>query len=180
MTTEQSLKTLFSRRGWHKNSGINESTARVYKKRFLEKRLEMETQIKILESCGYKIIQEMQWEVKREPLKMRNHLIEKIKMESAFWSFDSTSLYEISDEMLIEKVLLHLDIDDVNLLFKLFQKREIMKIWKEKILSKEPMNHQLNRLYLLLYFDIKDPDRYIRNYLNRKQKTFNERISKEN
>jgi len=180
MTTEQSLKTLFSRRGWHKNSGINESTARVYKKRFIEKRLEMETQIKILELCGYKIIQEMQWEEKRDPVKMRSYLTNKLKNESAFWSFDPTSLYEISDEMLIEKVLLHLDIDDVNLLFKLFHKQDIMKIWKEKILSQEPMNHQLNRLYLLLYFDIKDPDRYIRNYILRKHKTLNERISKEN
>jgi hypothetical protein len=180
MTTEQSLKTLFSKRGWHKNSGINESTARVYKKRFFEKRLEIETQIKILESCGYKVIQEMVWEEQRDTAKMRSYLTEKLKKESAFWSFDPASLYEVSNEMLIEKVLLHLDIDDVNLLFKLFQKREIMKIWKEKILSQEPMNHQLNRLYLLLYFDIKDPDRYIHSYLNRKQKTFNERISKEN
>jgi hypothetical protein len=180
MTTEQSLKTLFGRRAWHKNSGINESTARVYKKRFLEKRLEMETQIKILESCGFKVIQEMHWEEQADPVKMRSYLTDKLKNESAFWSFDPTSLYEITDEMLIEKVLLHLDIDDVNILFKLFHKKMILKIWKEVILPQEPMNHQLNRLYLLLYFDIKDPDRYIHNYLNRKQKTFNERISKEN
>jgi len=180
MTTVQSLQTLFSRRGWHKNSGINESTARVYKKRFLEKRLEMETQIKILESCGYKVIQEMQWEEQRDPVKMRSYLTVKLKNENAFWSFDPASHYEISDEMLIEKVLLHLDLDDVNLLFRLFPKKMILKIWKEKILPLEPMNHQLNRLYLILYFDIKDPDRYIRNYLLRKQITFNERISKEN
>jgi len=180
MTTEQSLKALFARRAWHKNSGINESTARVYKKRFLEKRLEMETQIKILESCGYKVIQEMQWEEQRDPVKLRSYLTDKLKKESSFWSFDPASLYEISDEILIEKVLLHLDIDDVNLILKKKKKREIMKIWQEKILSQEPMNHQLNRLYLLLYFDIKDPDRYINNYLNRKQKAFNERISKGN
>jgi hypothetical protein len=178
MTTEQSLKNLFSRRAWHKNSGINESTARVFKKRFFEKRLEIETQIKILESCGYKIIQEMQWEEKVDNEKMKSYLTHNLKNASAFWAFDPLSIGEVSDEILIEKVLLHLDIDDVNLLFRLFHKKDIMKIWKEKILPQEPMNHQLNRLFL--YFNIKDPDRYIRNYLNRKHTSFNERISKAN
>ena len=177
MTTDQSLKKLFSRRAWHKNSGINESSARVYKKRFFEKRLELETQIKILKSCGYRITQEMQWEEAIDNLKMKSYLADQLKTEGAFWAFDPLSLGEVPDEMLIEKVLLHLDLDDVNLLFRLFHKKDIMKILKEKILPQEPMNHQLNRLYLFLYFDIKDPDRYIRSFLNRKHKNLNERIS---
>jgi len=180
MTTEQSLKNLFSRRAWHKNSGINESTARVYKKRFFEKRLEIETQIKILESCGFKLMQEMQWEEKTDRVKIKSYLTEKLIKANTFWAFDLRSLGEVPDEMLIEKGLLHLDLDDVNLLFRLFHKRNIMKIWKEKILSHEPMNHQLNRLYSYLYFEIKDPDRYIRDFLNRKSKLFNERTIQTN
>jgi len=62
MTTEQALNKLFSERAWWKNSGINESSARSYKKRFLEGKLEMETQIKILNTCGFRMVQQMQWE----------------------------------------------------------------------------------------------------------------------
>jgi hypothetical protein len=62
MTTEEALNKLFNERSWYKGSGLNESTARVYKKRFLEGKLEIETQIKILQSCGFRMIQQMQWE----------------------------------------------------------------------------------------------------------------------
>lgn len=62
MTTEEALKKLFQKRAWHKNSGFNESTARIYKKRFFENKLELKTQIKILKSCGFIMVQQMQWE----------------------------------------------------------------------------------------------------------------------
>jgi len=171
LTTQQSLKQLFSRRGWHKNSGINGSTARVYKMRYSESKLELETQMKILEACGFKLIKEMQWkeEVDQEQLKM--NLTEKLRRENAFWSFDKTSFLKISDDILIEKVLLHLDIDDINTLFGLFPRERIRVIWKESMLSQEPMYHQLNRLYAFLFFDIKNPDRYIRGFMNKRYKS---------
>jgi hypothetical protein len=62
MTTEQALNTLFCQRAWYKAFGIKESSARSYKKRFLEGRLELETQIKILKISGFRLVQQMQWE----------------------------------------------------------------------------------------------------------------------
>ncbi|HEY4785317.1 MAG TPA: hypothetical protein VIH57_04680 [Bacteroidales bacterium] len=62
MTTEEALHKLFSERAWWRDSGINESSARSYKKRFLAGKLEMETQIRILKTCGFRLIQQMQWE----------------------------------------------------------------------------------------------------------------------
>lgn len=62
MTTEQALNKLFKERAWWKNSGINESYARSCKKRFLDGRLDIKTQIKILNACGFKLVQQMQWE----------------------------------------------------------------------------------------------------------------------
>ena len=62
MTTGQALNYLFSKRGWWKNSGLNESSARSYKKRFLEGKLEIETQIKILKTFGFRLVQQMEWE----------------------------------------------------------------------------------------------------------------------
>lgn len=171
LTTDKSLERLFSRRGWYKNSGINGSTARVYKKRFNENGLEMETRIKILESCGYKIAQEMMWEDDNKEARIKADLIKKLNDEKAFWSYNQSSVSQISDELLIEKVLLHLDIDSICSLFTLFPKKMIRNIWKVKMLSQEPLYHQLNRLYAFLYFDISNPDRYIRDFTNRKYKS---------
>jgi hypothetical protein len=170
LTTEQSLNKLFSRRGWHKYSGINESTARVYKKRFLENKLDIETRMKILEACGFKLIREMQWEEEFDCEKVKKNLTDKLKRENVFWSYDQTSALQIPDDVLIEKVLLHLDIEEVNTLFSIFPKKKIRNIWENNILVQEPMYHQLNRLFAFLYFEIKNPDRYISYFINKKHK----------
>lgn len=94
-------------------------------------------------------------------------LLNKLYREHVFWSFDKSHINHIPDEIFIEKILIHLDIDDSIKLFKLFPKKLIHKIWKEKMLALEPMYHGLNRLYAFLYFKIKDPDRYIRENKNK-------------
>jgi hypothetical protein len=97
-------------------------------------------------------------------------LIKKLQLEKAFWSYEN-NVKLLSDDILISKVLLHLDIDDIKVLFQLFPKRKIQKVWKEKMLSQEPMYHGLNRLYSFLLFDIKNPDKYIRDFKNKRLKS---------
>ncbi len=100
-----------------------------------------------------------------------NGLIKKLHTEHAFWSYDKFPTNQIPDNVLIEKVLLHLDIDDIKILFQLYPKIKIKRVWKDKILSQEPMYHGLNRLYSFLLFNIKDPDRYIREQKNKRYKS---------
>ena len=172
MTTDQSLHILFEEPAWYINPGINKSTARVYKKRFREGRLSFEKKKEILESCGYRILVEMQWEKKinkQQGLKL--YLISKLRKENAFWSYDMAYNQAISDNKLIELVMLHLDIDDIKLLFRLFPKKKIQIVWKEKILSLEPLYHGMNRLYALLFFGVMHPDRYIRDWKNQRLKS---------
>lgn len=171
LTTDQSLRILFSNRGWYKGSGIHAGTARVYKKRFLENSLEWETRVKILRACSFRIIQEMQWESCKEEDLIKSDLAERLKQQKAFWSYDPASITTIPDKVLIEKVLLYLDIEDINRLFNLFPKKAIKKIWKEKMLIQEPMYHGLNRLFAFLYFEIKDPDRYIREFVKKRHQS---------
>ena len=134
MTTEQALYKLFNQRAWYKDFGIKESTARGFKKRFLEKRLELETQIKILKTCGFEVVQEMKWSTVMNNSHMHKRLLDKLIKEKVFWSYDQAFIKNVPDEILIEKVLIHLDIDDIQKLFKLFPKSKIQNIWKEKIL----------------------------------------------
>jgi hypothetical protein len=102
---------------------------------------------------------------------LHNGLIKKLHKEQAFWSYDKSYIKLIPDNILIEKVLLHLDIDDIKILFKLYPKIKIQRVWKDKMLSQEPMYHGLNRLYSFLFFNIKHPDRYIREHKNKRYKS---------
>lgn len=98
-----------------------------------------------------------------------NDLLSKLNKEHAFWSYQNVE--HISDEALIASVLLHLDIDDIFSLFTLYPKRKVQKVWKEKMLAQEPMYHGLNRLYAFLLFNIKHPDKYIRDFRNKRNKS---------
>jgi hypothetical protein len=164
MTTDQSLQKLFSKRAWHKNSGIRESTARIYKKRFLDNKLEMETKIRILKTFGFNLVQDMNWKENINPKQIRRDLLKKLQQVNAFWYYDPLAVSGISDDIVIEKVLEYLDIEEIRQLFQIYTSKEIKRVWKDKMLRQEPMFHNLNRLYAFLLFDIKDPDRYIRNY----------------
>lgn len=171
MNTEQSLNKLLSRRSWYKNSGIKGNTARVYKKRFRENKLDLETQVKLLQACGFKLVQEMQWDEENSREKIITDLVRKLHMEHAFWSLNQDTLSHIPDDLLIEKVLLHLYIDEIKILFTLFEKKRIKRYWKEKMLPQEPLYHNLNRLYAFLFFGIKNPDRYIRDAVSKRYNT---------
>jgi|SRR3972149_9408075 len=170
MTTEQSLQKLFGKRGWYKDSGIKESTARVYKKRFLENKLEMETRIKILKACDFKLVQEMQWEEPFGQEILKGSLADKLHREHVFWAYHKSDTSPLPDDILIEMALLHLDIDDINTLFRIFPKGKIQAIWKEKMLSQEPFYHGLNRLYAFLFFGLRNPDRYIHDHVHKRYK----------
>ena len=93
--------------------------------------------------------------------KSRQILFEKLRKKNAFWSYKNVN--EIDDDLLIEKVLLMLDLDDINLLFKIYDKGFLKQVWEERILRQEPYFHGLNRFFAWFYFGIKDPDEYISN-----------------
>ena len=96
--------------------------------------------------------------------KDKSLLFRRLQKENAFWSYESASvsLKNLDDDMLIEKVMLHLDIDDINRLFVLYPKARIKKVWSTRLCPLEPYYNGLNRLFAYMYFDIKNPDRYIK------------------
>ncbi|MBN1107685.1 MAG: hypothetical protein JXR66_09480 [Bacteroidales bacterium] len=155
------MEKLVSRRAWYKNSGLTGSTARVYKKRFLEGKLELASRIKLLEDCGFRTVREMRWEDYNPEAKVRRDLLGKLRRQNAFWH-SAPSPSEINDSELIEKVLLYLDISEIDALFSIFPLNMIKRIWRKRILGLGTAYDKLNILYALLYFDIADPERYIR------------------
>jgi len=167
LTTDQAIENLVSKRGWYKKSGMNDSTARVYKKRFLENKLDLESRIRLLEACGYKLVRQMRWEDNNIYGRIKRELLRKLRSENAFWYVDNSN-EGISDKELIEKVLMYLDLPDIGSLFKIFTRKVIKDVWNEFIIPLGSTYYKLNILFAFLYFDIKDPERYIRDTIRKR------------
>ena len=112
-----------------------------------------------------------------ENLKIKNSLLNSLKKLNAFWSYNASDISEntISDEMFIEKSLVHLDIADLEKLFLLFPYKKIREVWKNQLCTQEPYYHGLNTMLAYLYFDIKNPDRYLKTINNRHLKLLKQR-----
>lgn len=73
---------------------------------------------------------------------------------------------EIPDDILIEKSLVYLDIEDINRLFVLYPANKIKEIWLQRLVVQGEYYYKLNRLLAWLYFDIKNPDAYLKRIVN--------------
>jgi hypothetical protein len=92
---------------------------------------------------------------------IREKIFQKLKRESAFWSYSSPD--KISDENLIEQTLINLDIDDIERLFLIFPEKKIKQVWEERLVKQEPYYHNLNIFLASVYFNIDSPKQYIKN-----------------
>ena len=106
----------------------------------------------------------------KEAKDIRNLLKQKLVYQGIFWSYKKPEPDLIPDDILIEKTLINLDIEDINKLFLLFPKGKIKKIWNEKVVINDAQFHSMNLLLALLYFKIKNPEAYLRRCLNKHNK----------
>lgn len=101
---------------------------------------------------------------------LREELIEKLKADICFWSYDKDSIKDIPDDVLIEETLIHLDIPEIRQLFTLFPKKKIKRVWLKRLVPQGQYLYALNRMYAIFLFDIKKPDTYLKametRYLN--------------
>jgi hypothetical protein len=108
---------------------------------------------------------------------IKSDLLQSLKKMNAFWSYNAfeISVKNISDEMFIEKVLVHLDITDLEKLFLLFPYKKIREVWKNQLCTQEPYYHGINTMLADLYFNIKNPDRYLKTISNKHLKSLKQR-----
>jgi hypothetical protein len=93
---------------------------------------------------------------------VRLYLFRKLKEENCFWSYDVSKMDEISDEALIEHVLLYLDIEDIDKLFLLFGYKKVKRVWLDRVAPQGEMFRQYNILYAWYYFGAKRPEAYVK------------------
>jgi len=88
-------------------------------------------------------------------------LNKKLIDQHDYWSFNVNADTPVPDDILIEKTLLYLDIEDINLLFTLFPRKKIKQVWRDRLVIQGDYYRRLNKLLAWMYFDIKNPDQYI-------------------
>ena len=95
--------------------------------------------------------------------KSRSELAGKLIDGNKFWSYDRESvLRNISDEDIIENTLIYLDIDDINILFRIYPIRKIKKVWAMTMALQDNRYKELNRFITSCYFGVKHPDSYVK------------------
>jgi hypothetical protein len=92
-------------------------------------------------------------------------LRKKLISQNRFWSVENPE--EIPDDILIEKTLIFLDLNDINKLFSLYSRSKIKKVWRERVVIQDDYYHKLNKLLAWMYFDIKKPERYLKTTISR-------------
>lgn len=97
---------------------------------------------------------------------VKSFLLEKLKKEKAFWSYDndSVSLETISDDILIAYTLRYLDLEEINQLFAIFSFNKIKAAWRRILLPEGEYLYTLNRFLAWYYFKIKRPDAYLKTF----------------
>lgn len=93
---------------------------------------------------------------------IKHILTDKLRSENRLWSYDSASIDMLPDEILVEKVLLYLDLDDIGLLFKLYSFQFVKSVWLSRLVPQGDYLYTLNRFFAWYYFKVKRPDAYIK------------------
>ena len=98
---------------------------------------------------------------------MKPYLIERLKSENAFWSYDADAIKDVPDDILVELVMLHLDMDDIDLLFRLYPYRQVKRAWLENIVAQGDRYYVLNKFFAWYYFKVKKPEVYVKSMATR-------------
>lgn len=93
---------------------------------------------------------------------IRYGLLERLKAENCFWSYDASSWDKATDDQLIEKTLIYLDLEDIEQLFTLYGHKHVKQVWLNRLIPQGEYLYTLNRFFAWYYFKVKNPDTYLK------------------
>ena len=93
---------------------------------------------------------------------VKTYLMEKLKQEHCLWSYEGDSIQDIPDDVLVELVMLYLDIEEIDLLFRLFDYKTVKRAWIENVVAQGERYYNLNYFFAWYYFHAKQPRRYVK------------------
>jgi len=111
---------------------------------------------------GKLLIMQVATSVNNYKQQQKKALAEQLLKANAFWSYTNVSEQNISDDELIERVFIYLDLKDIAKLFELYPRDYVRKIWRENLAVQGEYLFNLNVMIALYYFYIKQPEQYLR------------------
>jgi hypothetical protein len=87
-------------------------------------------------------------------------LFELIKNDHLFWSYQVTSAADISDDLLIEHVLIYSDVNVINALFSIYDTDRIRIVWEQRIVP-DKRYKRLNVYLGKIFFNIDDIETFM-------------------
>jgi hypothetical protein len=94
---------------------------------------------------------------------LKINLSKKLADDGYLWSYKKEDGNILSDDELIEKSLVHLEFEDMYLLFDIFPYKKVKQIWIDKLIVQNEYYNILNKLLAVFFFNIKKPENYISN-----------------
>lgn len=93
---------------------------------------------------------------------LKLYLIKRLKQANAFWSYNVESIKDVPDNLLVELVMLHLDLDDIDKLFELYSFKKVKNAWIRNLVAQGERYYILNRFLAWYYFHVKRPGPYVK------------------
>ncbi len=90
-------------------------------------------------------------------------LWKQLEQMGCLWSFAKNPNC-IDDDLLIEKALLYLEFEDLYKLCELYPMKQIQRVWREHLVPQGDYYGIINWLLAVMFFDIKNPDQYLKRY----------------
>lgn len=94
-------------------------------------------------------------------------ILEKVKAAGGLWSYQGIPEH-LDDDSIIEAALVHLDLEDIPMLFQIWSRAHIKRVWKERLVSQGRRMNILNYILAVKVFKVKHPDNYIARYARKR------------
>ena len=93
---------------------------------------------------------------------IKQYLIKRLKKENAFWSYNVDAIKDVPDDILVELVMLHLDIEDIDKLFVIYPCQFVKNAWIQNVVPLGDRYYVLNKFFAWYYFHVKRPGAYVK------------------
>lgn len=110
---------------------------------------------------GELVVMQARQSLERRKVSLRKQLYESLVSKNAFWSYKAQAMENIPDKLFIEKCLMTLDEKGIEMLFELFPRKRIRRVWRERMAIQGDHMLELNVAIATKYFGIKEPERYL-------------------
>lgn len=111
----------------------------------------------------YQVAVELQRQKDQNLHGIKNNILEKIKAAGGFWSYQGIPEH-LDDDSIIEAALVHMELEDLPMLLKLWSKSHLKRVWKERLVSQGKRMNILNYILSVKLFGVKHPDKYLSRY----------------